>query len=313
MSETEGVNPIPDRRQPPPRKPSRFRPGGVSATQFLKDLWREIENDNVSNGAAALAYFWMLAAFPAAIALLSILPYLPIPNLQQAIMNMLGQAMPGEAANLFRSTVEGVVSNRSSGLLSFGFLATLWSGASGIYSVMQQLNITYDVKEQRPFWKARGMSVFLLFLFGALIVVAFTLVVFGGDLQDLLASRLGERVWLLAAFAVFRWAVVLGLLLLGFAVMYYFGPDVQQTFKFITPGSVAGTVILIVAGLGFRFYVSHFASYNATYGSLGAVIILLFWLYITGLVLLLGSEVNALYEHYRGNGKSKGEKHLPAS
>jgi len=312
VSETEGVNPIPERQQPTPRKPSRFRPG-VPAKQFLKDLWREIENDNVSNGAAALAYFWMLAVFPAAIALLSILPYLPIPNLQQAIMNMLGQAMPGEAANLFKSTIEGVVNNRSSSLLSFGFLATLWSGASGIYSVMQQLNITYDVKEQRPFWKARGMSVFLLFLFGALIVAAFTLVVFGGSLQDLLASRLGEHEWLLAGFAVFRWAIVLGLLLFGFAVMYYFGPDVQQTFKFITPGSVAGTVIIILAALGFRFYVGHFASYNATYGSLGAVIILLFWLYITGMVLLLGSEVNALYEHYRADGKDKGEKRLPPS
>jgi membrane protein len=280
--------------------------------QFVKDLWHEVENDNVSNGAAALAYFWMLAIFPAAIALLSVLPYLPIPNLQQAIMGILGQAMPGQAASLFSSTVEGVVNNRSSGLLSVGFIGTLWAGASGIYSVMQQLNITYDVKEQRPFWKARGTAVFLLFLFGALIVTAFSLVVFGGDLQDLATAHLGEHGWLLAGFAVFRWAIILGLLLLGFAVIYYFGPDVQQAFKFITPGSVAGTVILILAALGFRFYVDHFGSYNATYGSLGAVIILLFWLYITGMVLLLGSEVNALYEHYRADGKSKGEKELPS-
>ncbi len=304
---------IPDKETKPPRPPARTRHARVRVWQFLKDLFREVQNDNVSNGAAALAYFSMLAIFPAAIFFLSILPYLPIPNLQQSIMNLLGQVMPGQAANLFTSTVEGVVQNRNGGLLSLGVLGTLWAGSNGVYAVMQQINITYDVKEQRPYWKSRGLAVLLMLLLGALVVVAFALIVFGGTVQDLVEGAIGGQTVWAVVFAVFRWAVIVGLLLLSFAIMYYFGPDVEQRFRFITPGSVAGVIILIAAALGFRFYVSNFGSYNATYGSLGAVIILLFWLYITGLVILLGSEINALLEHYSGEGKSKGQKLQPES
>lgn len=292
------------------RRRTPWRPG-VPAKKFFGDLRHEIQNDNVSNGAAALAYYWMFAIFPAAIFLLSLLPYLPIPNLEQAIMDMLGQAMPGEAAGLLRTTVENVTSTRSGGLLSFGILGTIWAGSAGLYAVMQQLNITYDVKEERPFWKARGTSILLMLLFALLVIGAFGLIVFGGVLQDALASRVGDSPILLAAFAGFRWLVILGLLLLGFAVTYYFGPNVQQRFSFITPGSVAGVVIIVIAALGFRIYVENFASFDKTYGSLGAVIVLLFWLYITGLVLLLGAEINALLEHYADTGKQKGEKEQP--
>ena len=255
----------------------------------------------------------MLAIFPAAIFGLSLLPYLPIPDLEGAIMDLLGEALPAEAANLFTDTVQNVASRRQGGLLSFGLLATLWAASNGLFAIMQQLNITYDVKESRPFWKARGTAVLLTLLFGALIIVAFGLIVFGGHLQAFLGDRLGSNDVLLAIFAVFRWAVILAMLLLSFALVYYFGPDVEQRFRFITPGSLVGTAVLALAALGFRFYVGNFASYDATYGSLGAVIILLFWLYITGLVILLGSEVNALVEHYSARGKEKGHKMQPGA
>ena len=118
---------------------------------FFNDLKNEIKNDNVSNGAAALAYYLMLSLFPAAIFCLSLLPFLPIPNLYSAIMDFMKEILPGDAAKLFQGTIEEVTSQKKSGLLSIGFLLTLWAASNGFYAIMQQLNITYDVKEGRPF------------------------------------------------------------------------------------------------------------------------------------------------------------------
>ena len=130
----------------------------------------------------------------------------------------------------------------------------------------------------------------------------------GGIIQDWIGNRFGFTSPLLTFFAVFRWVVIVLALLLGFAIIYRYGPNIEQKFAFITPGSVFGVNLLIVASLGFSFYTSNFADYNATFGSIGAVIILMLWLYIVGLVILLGSEINVLLEHYSSEGKRKGEK-----
>ncbi|MBI5544847.1 MAG: YihY/virulence factor BrkB family protein [Deltaproteobacteria bacterium] len=283
-------------------------PQGVSWKRFAKDLKGEISDDNVSNGAAALAYYLMLSVFPAAIFLLSLLPYLPIPNVDTALMDLLRQALPGEAASLFTGVVQQVTSQRRGGLLSVGLLLTLWAASNGLYAIMQQLNITYDVKEGRPFWKTRGLALMLTLLFFILVVGAFALVVFGGVVQSWAEASLGASSALLFGFAALRWVIIALALLLGFALIYYLGPDVEQRFRFVSPGSVVGVLLLAGASVVFRLYVANFGKYSATYGSLGAVIILLLWLYIAGWVLLLGSEINALVEHYRPEGKVKGQK-----
>lgn len=276
---------------------------GRSIRQFLQDLKGKIQEDDVANGAAALAFYLMLAIFPAMIFLLSILPYLPIADLDRLVMDLLRQALPGEAAALFSGTVEQVVTRRRGGLLSFGLLLTLWAASSGMFAVMKQLNLTYGVKEGRPFWKTRGTAVLLTILFGALIIGAFALIVLGGRIQGFLGQNLGWGQPLLILFAVFRWAVIGAAILMAFAVAYYFGPDVERKFRLITPGSVAGALVLTAVSLAFKFYVDNFGKYEATYGSLGAVIVLMLWLNVTGLVILLGSEVNALVEHAGRQGR----------
>lgn len=281
---------------------------GVSVKQFLLDLNRQISDDNVFNGAAALGFYLTLAIFPAMILLLSIIPYLPIHNVDKAIMDLLGQALPKEASGMITGVVEQVTGERHGGLLSFGLLATLWAASSGMYAIMQQLNITYHVKEARSFLRARATALLLSLLFLLLVIGAFSLVVLGGVIQGWIGDRLGFSSVLLTAFTVFRWVVIVLALLLGFALIYYYGPNVEQKFAFITPGSVLGVLLLIVASLVFAVYTSNFGNYNATYGSIGAVIILMLWLYIAGLVILIGSEINALLEHYSPEGKRKGEK-----
>jgi membrane protein len=281
---------------------------GVSIKQFLRDLNQEISDDNVYNGAAALGFYLTLAIFPAIILLMSIIPYLPIDRVDEAIMDLLGQALPDEAYDMVAGVVAEVTSERRGGLLSFGLLGTLWAASTGMYAIMQQLTVTYDVKEGRSFLRARATALVLSLLFGLLVLGAFSLIVLGGVIEDWMGTRLGFSDALITFFAVFRWVVIVLALLLGFAMIYRYAPNVEQKFKFITAGSVFGVVLLIVVSLGFAIYTSNFADYSATYGSIGAVIILMLWLYIAGLVILVGSEINALLEHYSAKGKRKGEK-----
>ena len=278
---------------------------------FIKELVAKIRHDHVPNGAASLAYYLMLALFPALIFLLSLLPYLQIPALERAMTDFMAEALPRDAASLLTRTLQGVLASKEGGLLSLGALLTLWAASRGMLSVMQQLNLTYDVRETRSFWKTRALALLLTVIFGALVIVSFILIVVGGMTQAWLGRRLGFSPPLIVFFATVRWVIIASALLLAFAVTYCWGPDVDQKFRFITPGSLIGVLLLVVASVGFRAYVERFGNYNATYGSLGAVVILMLWLYITGLVLLVGSEVNALIESLSPDGKRRGER-IPA-
>jgi len=276
---------------------------GVSTKQFFHDLYKKMKDDNVFNGAAALAFYLTLALFPAIILLMTIIPYLPIDQVDQAIMDLLGQALPQEAYGMVEGVVKEVTADRQGGLLSFSLLGTLWAASTGMFAVMQQLNITYDVKESRSFILARATALILSFMFGLLILGAFSLIVLGGVIEDWIGSSFGSSEVLLIFFAVIRWIMIVLALLLGFALIYRYAPNFEQKIAFITPGSFIGVLLLIVASLGFSLYTSNFADYNATYGSIGAMVILMLWLYIAGLVILVGSEINAIVEHAKGKVK----------
>jgi len=280
----------------------------VTPRQFAHDFVKEVNEDDIFNGAAALSYYLTLAIFPAIIFVMALLPYLPVAHIDQAIIGLLQQALPRDAAQMFLGVVQEVTGQQRGGLLSFGLVAALWATSSGAYAVMQQLNVTYDVTEARSFVKARLLAVGLSLLFAVLVIAGFAVIVVGGLVQDWLGQRYGLSDALLAFFAVFRWFIILVMLLLGFAMTYYLAPNVKQDFKFITPGSIAGVVVLMIASLGFAWYVQNFGDYSATYGSIGTVIVLMLWLYIAGLTLLLGSEINALVEHHSPDGKEKGER-----
>lgn len=286
--------------------PVEFRK--VFSWRFFKDLIYEIKDSNITNGAAALAYYLTLAIFPALILLLSLIPYLPVAHVDQAILELLMEIMPVEVVELLSGTVNAVTSNKSGGLISFGALATLWAASNGAYATMQQLNETYSVKEGRSFLRAHAIAIGLTILVGVLIIVGFSMIVLGGHIQEWMEYYLHLGITLRVAFALSRWAIILAGFLLAFSVTYYFGPDVEQKFKWITPGSALGVLVLIATSMGFRAYVTQFGNYSATYGSIGAVIVLMLWLYISGLVVLGGSELNALAEHYSDEGKNKGEK-----
>jgi membrane protein len=266
----------------------------------LRDLFQELRKDNVFNGAAALGFYLTLAIFPTMIFLMALIPYLPIAHVDEAIMDLMRQALPPRAADAFSDVVQEVVGERRGGLLTVGLLAALWASSSGMYAIMQQLNIVYDVAEGRPFLRARATALVLTVLFVVLILGAFSLVVLGGVIQGWLAGRLGVSATLLEFFIVFRWVVIALALLLAIALIYHFAPNRRRPFALLTRGSMLAALLLIAASVGFRLYVAHFGNYSATYGSIGAVIILMLWLYMAGLVILIGAEVDDMHERAGG-------------
>ena len=251
------------------------------------DLPAKLKRDRVLTSAAALAFYWMLALFPAAIFVLTLLPYLPVAHLDQAIMDVLSRALPKEVAILFEDTVRNVVSSRKAGLLSFGFLFTVWTASTGMLAVIDELNNVNGVREDRPFWKVQSLALLLTFAEVSLVLGSFALVVAGGVIED----------WLGTTFAIVRWVIVGAALLFALALLYNFAPAVRRSkFALFTPGTITGTVTLVLASLAFKTYVAHFGSYDKMYGSLGAVIAMLVWLFVTGLALLVGAEIDVLAE-----------------
>ena len=268
-------------------------PRHIRLIRFAKALWGEIERDHVFDGAAVLAFFFLLAVFPATIFVLSILPVLSIPHLQQAMVDLLHQVLPHQAANFFDQTVGYVGSEGKHGLLTFGLIATLWSGSSGVYAMMQQLDIVCDVKERRPFWKVRAIAILLLVFFILLAIASLSLVIFAGVVQSGMASFIGWSRPLLFFFATLAGSF-LRPRLLALAAAYRFAPDASTKFRFVSPGNLVAAVLIALASIGFRFYVFKFGNYSATYGSLAAIVILMLWMYMAGIALLVGSEINTM-------------------
>ena len=261
---------------------------------LARGLWREFQDDDILNGAAILAFFFLLAVFPAAIFVLSLLPSLSIPHLQQAILDLLRQVLPQQSADLFEATIRYAESGGKQGLLTFGLIFTLWSGSSGVYSITEQLNAICDITDTRPFWKTRGIAMLLTVFFALLTIGTLSLVIFGGAVQSWTASIVGWSHPLRVFFATLRWIILAAALLLALAVAYRFGPAANARFRFISPGNVVAATLIALASIGFRFYVSKFGNYSATYGNLAAIIVLMMWMYMAGIALLVGYEINKL-------------------
>ncbi len=272
---------------------------GVSWKKFATDLAQGIKRDRVSSGAAALAYYLMLSIFPAAIALIAVIAFLPIPNLENGIMELLLKALPEESGRLFHGVVKSVTSNRQGGLLSVSLLFSFWSASNGIFAVMDLLNQTHEVEETRPFWKTRGTALALTVAYILLMPTAFLVLVFGGVVRGWLSSHFGFGTLFDFGFELFRWLLVAAMIPLSFGLIYSFGPNVKIHFRWLSAGSIVGSLMLVAASLGFKLYVSSFGKFGATYGSLGAAVALMLWLYIAGFVILLGSQIDVLIERYR--------------
>jgi membrane protein len=284
--------------------------GGLRVIELGKRVWGEVQEDNSLGYAAQLAYYFLFALFPFMIFLMTLVGYLPIPNLMEQIMGLLGRILPQEALGLVRDNVNEVVSNQRGGLLSFGILLALWSSSNAVTAVMDAFNRTYDVQEGRPFWKVRLIAIALTIGIALFITVSMVLLIFGPQIGVWVANQFGLGRLFEIAWNILRWPMIVALIIVATAALYYFAPDVEQEWKWLTPGSCIAVILIILTSLGFSYYVNNFGSYGETYGSIGAVIVLLTWMYLCGFFLLLGGEINSEIEHAAAAGKDPGEKEL---
>jgi membrane protein len=268
-----------------------------------------VYNDNAIGQAAQLAYYFLFALFPFLLFLITLLGFLPLA--MDEIMSLLANVMPADVISLVQENVSTLVIQQRGGLLSFGILTALWTSSSAVVAIIDNLNHAYGVQEGRPIWKVWGIALLLVLGLSGLLMVSVVLLIFGPQIGGLLAYYIGlgaefEVIWNIA-----RWPIIIAFLIVAMANIYYFAPDVEQKWKWITPGSIFAILAWIGVSLGFSVYVSQFGSYNKIYGSIGTFIVLMTWMYLMGFVILVGGEINAEIEHAAQLGKDPGDKELP--
>jgi membrane protein len=263
-----------------------------------KRLIKEVGEDDISGLSAELAYRFFLALFPFFIFLTAaggfVADYANVQNPAGEVMDWLGDALPEDASSVLRTQIEEVTASKSGALLSFGIIAAVWAASSGISNLIKGMNRVYEVKEQRPIVKRYALSIGLTLLGGISIIAAFLLLV-GGQVAGMeIAEQVGLEGAAATVFTLARWPIVIVIIMIAVAFVYWAAPNVDVPFRWISPGAIVFTIGWLVASYLFGLYVSNFASYNATYGALGAIVILLFWFYLTAFTLMLGVEINAV-------------------
>jgi membrane protein len=263
--------------------------------------WRELAQqtivdtfeDGVPGLAAQLAFYFLLAVFPALLFLVSLLSYLPVEPAVGAVLTRLATFLPSEVLSLVRDHVEQVLGGDSGGLMTFAIAGAIWSSSTAMTAIISALNQAYDIDESRPWWRTRLLAIVLTIALSLFAVIAFALVVGGADLGRWAADQLGAGDAFAAVWTVAQWPVALLLVVFAIDLVYYLGPNADAEWVWITPGSLLATVLWLAASIGFKVYVQNFSNYTAIYGAIGSVIVLMLWFYMSGFALLIGAELNA--------------------
>jgi membrane protein len=279
----------------------------VSWGELFKRTFKETISDDCMGLAAQLSYFFFLALFPAILFLLALASFFPATDLVVNVIGALRPIAPQDVLTFLEEQLRRVSNADSGGILTFGMLGAIWSSSAGVTAIIDTLNRAYDIEEGRPWWKVRLIALGMTLMLAVLVIGAFAVVIGGSAIERYFAGSFGSG----AAFAwswIIRWPGVFAIVCLAVGLVYYFGPDADQDWVYITPGAVTSAILWILVSLGFKFYTSNFGNYNATYGAVGAVIVLLLWFYMSGLAILVGAEMNAEIEHASPHGKAPGEK-----
>ncbi|MCQ6558923.1 YihY/virulence factor BrkB family protein [Paenibacillus mendelii] len=294
-----------------PPKPSSSRvspnPGqrptlGKRAMNFAQSLYCRIQDDEVPAMGAQLTYYLILAFFPFLIFIIAVLSFA---NLTVSdVIDGIQFVLPEMSTKTITDAFVEIQQSRSGSLLSFGLLVTLWSASNGVSAIIKALNKAYDVEESRPFWKVKAISLLFTIVLALVIVFSMVMLIFGRVIGDMLYrwTQLPgniDVIWSIAQFA-------LPILIMAtvFASLYMFVPNLRLTFREVIPGALFATIGWIVTSLLFSFYVNNFGSYSKTYGSIGGIIVLLTWLYLSSIIIVFGGEINAVL-HFDKNGKRK--------
>ena len=265
-------------------------------------------DDDCLGLAAQLSYYFFLSVFPAMLFLLAIASFFPLDNLTDDVARVIGPFVSAEVLQLILEQMQRLASAESGGLLTIGVLGALWSSSAAIVSIVSALNRAYDLIETRPWWKVRLMAITLTLGVALFILVAFTLVLSGPTAARYVGEATGLGTAFALAWSILQWPLAFALVAFAIGLLYYFGPDADQDWAWITPGAIVATILWLVVSLAFKLYVANFTDYNASYGAIGGVILLMLWFYLSSLVILAGAELNSEIDHASPHGKLPGEK-----
>ena len=266
---------------------------------FAARLWARINDHDLFGRAAQLSYYFLLALFPLLLFLMSLLGYFAQAgsDLRVKLLSYLATVMPYSAVTLVRTTLDEITQSTGGGKLSFGLLAALWAASNGMGAISDTLNVAYGLKESRSWWKVRVISILLTIALSILIITALAIILYGGRIGDAVANHFGFSNMFTIAWKILQFPIALVFILTTFNVIYYFAPDDRsKRHKWWNPGANTAVVLWLLVSLCFRLYLHFFNSYSVTYGSLGALIILMLWFYFTGLAILIGGEINSELE-----------------
>jgi membrane protein len=282
---------------------SLWHRGGLTWAELVRNVWGGIRQNDLIDRAYELAFNFLLAFFPLLLLIIVCFDIFAAEGmtLRGGLYYYIGVVLPPEASSLIIGTLHQVThtrGNSDAGKLAFGVLFWLYAGSSGMTQLMSTLNGAYEVREERSWIRVHLISIALTLAMSILIVIAEVLILFGADMVTRISHALSLPAFVFTAIKVFEWIVALWFVIFAFAGIYYFAPDVKQRpWYWITPGSCVGVILWALASIGLRFYFQYFNTYSSTYGSLGAVIVLMLWFYVAGLAMLVGGQINATIEH----------------
>lgn len=283
-----------------------FSLNGLSWKEVAKRAWEEIREDDVFGRAAQLAYYFFLALFPFLICVIASLSVFGVADRGRALLfQVFAGALPPSAFELINTTFSDIIHSSGPLKMSFGIVASLWSASMGMSAVMDTLNAAYKMKESRSSLKQYAVATGLTVGIALLLVISVAIVVFGDTIVE--APSPGNIV--VVAWKIVQWPLALALILLAFAITYYLAPDLlDRHWHWVTPGAIAGVTLWVVASIGLRIYLRFLGSYSTTYGSLGGVIVLLLWFYLSGIAVLSGAALNGVLERLNASARLPQEK-----
>jgi len=274
----------------------------------MRRTWRESIEDDILGLAAQLAYYLFLALFPAILVLLAVASFFPLSNLTDDLARSAGPFVSPQVLELIQDQMRRLANNDNGGLLTVGFAGALWSSSAALVSIVGALNTAYDISEGRSWWKVRLTALGLTIAVAVLVLVAFAFVLVGPTVAVSLGKATGWGATFTWAWWILQWPLVFVLVSSAIGLVYYFAPDADQDWVWISPGAVGATLLWLAVSLAFKVYIANFTDYNAAYGSVGGVIVLLLWFYVSSLAVLVGAEMNAEIEHASPYGKAPGQK-----
>lgn len=280
---------------------------------FLRHFIPRITDNDTGERAASAAYSLILAVFPAVIFLFTLIPLIPIPNLEDQVMEFFSQVLPASTYDTVKTTILDIISRPRGNVLSFGFILALYAATNGILSLMMAFNSSHTIG-RRGFFKTRLIAFGLTLMLAIALFLAIAVLVIGGVITDYLQHiRILDNIVVTYLLSAGRYLVVFAVFVAAISVIYKFGPDIDKQWKFFNPGGIIASVLIVLTTYGFSFYVSNFGSYNKLYGSIGTLIVLMIWINLVCLLLIVGFDMNVVLYKKQGDKNSlTGDKTINA-